>query len=300
MPTKKSKSKPKAKTVKPVKPAAKKASAVKAKAKTVVKPKAKAKPLAKTPAASKAKISKPSKIISKKTPAKKVAPKAAVAKSKTKPKAEVKPVPTKFKPVLIAPKKFGAKKPEATGAKFGKPVEKIPAKGAQDSILSLNAKKKAEFLNQQKHRLLDLRDHILDQMQGVAQDSLRSRAEGSEGSAFGMHQADAGSDAYEKDFALSLLSQEQDALYEIEESLKRIESGGYGICEMSNQPIPLVRLEAIPFARFTVDCQDQYEKENRGRRRWETSAQFMDAAEATSDEEEGENLDDEDRKKEKE
>ena len=54
--------------------------------------------------------------------------------------------------------------------------------------------------------LLDLRDHFLDQMQSVAQDSLRSRAENNEASAVGQHQADAGSDAYEKDFALSLLS----------------------------------------------------------------------------------------------
>jgi RNA polymerase-binding transcription factor DksA len=52
-----------------------------------------------------------------------------------------------------------------------------------------------------------------------------------------MHQADAGSDAYDRDFALSLLSQEQDALYEIDEALKRIELGTYGKCEMSGKPI---------------------------------------------------------------
>ena len=74
---------------------------------------------------------------------------------------------------------------------------------------------------------------MVDSMAGVAQDTLRSRAEGSEASAFGMHQADAGSDAYDRDFALSLLSQEQDALYEIDQALKRIEIGTYGVCEMS-------------------------------------------------------------------
>jgi DnaK suppressor protein len=154
------------------------------------------------------------------------------------------------------------------------------------------------FFDRQKKRLLDLRDHFLDQMQSVAQDSLRSRAENNEASAVGQHQADAGSDAYEKDFALSLLSQEQDALYEIEEALKRIESGAYGVCEMSNKPIPHARLEAIPFARFTVECQQQLEKENRGRRRWDTAPQFMDSAEAFADEEE-ESTDDDDKKKEK-
>ena len=76
---------------------------------------------------------------------------------------------------------------------------------------------------------------MVDSMAGVAQDTLRSRAEGSEASAFGMHQADAGIDAYDRDFALSLLSQEQDALYEIDQALKRIEMGTYGKCEMSGK-----------------------------------------------------------------
>ena len=62
--------------------------------------------------------------------------------------------------------------------------------------------------------------------------------------------------------------------------------GTYGVCEMSNKFIPHARLEAIPFARFTVECQQQLEKENRGRRRWDTAPQFMDSAEAFSDEEE--------------
>src|SRR5689334_22759536 len=110
------------------------------------------------------------------------------------------------------------------------------------------------FLRQQKTRLLQLRDSLLDSMAGVSGDILRARAEGSEASAFGMHQADAGSDAYDRDFALSLLSQEQDALYEIDQALKRIELGTYGTCEMSGKPIPHARLEAIPFARFTVEC----------------------------------------------
>ena len=111
-----------------------------------------------------------------------------------------------------------------------------------------------------------LRDAMVDSMAGVAKDNLRSRAEGSEASAFGMHQADAGSDAYDRDFALSLLSQEQDALYEIDQALKRIELGTYGICEMSGKSISHARLEAIPFARFTVECQSQLEKQNKASR----------------------------------
>src|SRR5207249_455707 len=126
--------------------------------------------------------------------------------------------------------------------------------------------KLSPFLRKQKSKLLQLRDSLLDSMMGVSRDTLRARAEGSEASAFGMHQADAGSDAYDRDFALSLLSQEQDALYEIEEALKRVDAGTYGICEMSGKPIPHARLEAIPFARFTVECQTQIEKQKKAMR----------------------------------
>jgi RNA polymerase-binding transcription factor DksA len=122
------------------------------------------------------------------------------------------------------------------------------------------------FTRSQKDKLLQLRDAMVDSMAGVAKDNLRSRAEGSEASAFGMHQADAGSDAYDRDFALSLLSQEQDALYEIDQALKRIELGTYGTCEMSGKSISHARLEAIPFARFTVECQSQLEKQNKASR----------------------------------
>ena len=126
--------------------------------------------------------------------------------------------------------------------------------------------KLSPFLKKQKAKLLQLRDSLLDAMLGVSRDTLRARAEGSEASAFGMHQADAGSDAYDRDFALSLLSQEQDALYEIEEALKRIDGGTYGICEMSGKPIPHARLEAIPFARYTVECQTLIEKQKKATR----------------------------------
>ena len=160
-------------------------------------------------------------------------------------------------------KKVSSKK---TAAK--KPARKISAKQASESPAALlvgnnHERKLSPFIRQQKDKLLQLRDAMVDSMAGVAQDTLRSRAEGSEASAFGMHQADAGSDAYDRDFALSLLSQEQDALYEIDQALKRIEVGTYGVCEMSGKPIPHARLEAIPFARFTVECQSQLEKQNK-------------------------------------
>jgi len=232
---------------------------------------------------------------------------AQKSKPSAKLKKAVKSAPPKAKAkIAVKPKTAPVKKspPAKASAKAAKAKVKSISNGADEDHdarpqvrLPRDAKTLA-FFDRQKKRLLELRDHFLDQMQSVAQDSLRSRAENNEASAVGQHQADAGSDAYEKDFALSLLSQEQDALYEIEEALKRIEVGTYGVCEMSNKPIPHTRLEAIPFARFTVECQQQLEKENRGRRRWDTAPQFMDSAEAFADEEE-ESSDDDDKKKEK-
>ena len=150
----------------------------------------------------------------------------------------------------------------------------LPADEKRDTPVSAVAsapndngdEKLSPFLRKQKLKLLFLRDSLLDAMMGVSRDTLRARAEGSEASAFGMHQADAGSDAYDRDFALSLLSQEQDALYEIEEALKRVDAGTYGVCEMSGKAIPHARLEAIPFARFTVECQAQIEKQRKATR----------------------------------
>jgi RNA polymerase-binding transcription factor DksA len=158
-------------------------------------------------------------------------------------------------------------------ARRTKPARRSPKSRRQTMespavLLGLNHRERKldPFIRKQKEKLLQLRDAMVDSMAGVAQGTLRSRAEGSEASAFGMHQADAGSDAYDRDFALSLLSQEQDALYEIDEALKRIELGTYGKCEMSGKPIPHARLEAIPFARFTVECQSQLEKQSRASR----------------------------------
>jgi RNA polymerase-binding transcription factor DksA len=73
--------------------------------------------------------------------------------------------------------------------------------------------------------------------------------------------ADSGTDNFDRDFALSLLSSDQDALYEIEEAIKRIEKDTYGVCELTGKPIPRARLDAIPWTRFTVEAQAQLERE---------------------------------------
>jgi len=178
-------------------------------------------------------------------------PKAAPGKSPAKKPASKSSAP---KP---AKKTAPAKKPVVAAKPAPKPAAKKSEAPAKPAL------KVTGFLAKQRQRLLNLKDTLLDSMNGVAKDSLRSRADGSEASAFGMHQADAGSDAYDRDFALSLLSQEQDSLFEINQALKRIETGSYGVCEISGKSIPHARLEALPFTRYTVECQAEIEKRNR-------------------------------------
>jgi DnaK suppressor protein len=111
------------------------------------------------------------------------------------------------------------------------------------------------------NRLLELRDQLLRQMNGLAQESAQ------EMSGYSLHMADSGTDNFDRDFALSLLSSDQDAIYEIEEALKRIEKNTYGTCELTGKPIPRARLEAIPWTRFTVQAQAQLEREGALRQR---------------------------------
>ena len=261
----------------------------KAKSKPVKAAKKSAKPAPKKAVSAKAKPSSKKPAL-KEPVAKKAAPKAA------KPAKSAKSAPRTAKPAPKSKSKTEEKKVKAVVKK--KPVSSGSTNGSAASIRRTRGKDntvkpginfrtpgrpaapiekwtpppemaRGAFNKKQRHRLLELKDSLVDSMNGMAEDTIRSRAEGSEASAFGMHTADAGSDAYDRDFALSLLSKEQDALYEIDEALKRLDGGTYGICEMCSKPIPQARLEALPFARFTIECQQQYEKEvgpNSGRR----------------------------------
>ena len=222
----------------------KKAAAAKAPAKPAAK--APAKPAAKAPA-----------LVKKAT--------AAKAPAKPAPKAPAKPAAKA--PVLVKKAAAPVKAAPVVAAKpkrvFVPPAKKFTPFAEAPSIVvePITDPKFIAFAEKQKQRLLDLRDDIVDAMTGSAREAIRSAPEGSDASGSGMHQGDAGSDAYDRDFALSVLAKDQDALYEIEEALLRIKKHTYGICEMSGKRIPIARLEAIPFARLTVECQAQWEKE---------------------------------------
>ena len=105
-----------------------------------------------------------------------------------------------------------------------------------------------------KH-LLELREELLHRRGELAKLALEEQP------AFSSHMADAGTDNYNRDFALGLLSAEQDAVYEIDEALNRIRNGKYGVCELTGKAIEAARLQAIPWTRFNAASERQLEQE---------------------------------------
>ncbi|HMJ91115.1 MAG TPA: TraR/DksA C4-type zinc finger protein [Candidatus Acidoferrum sp.] len=80
-----------------------------------------------------------------------------------------------------------------------------------------------------------------------------------EQAAFSLHMADAGTDEFDRDFALSLMSSEQNALFEIEQALTRMRNGTYGVCEVTGEEIEAERLAAVPWARYSTQAQLELE-----------------------------------------
>lgn len=116
--------------------------------------------------------------------------------------------------------------------------------------------------------LLDLRTHLTEGIERHSEETLKRSAKDDAGdlSAYGQHMADAGTDTFDRDFALSMVASEQEALSEIDAALKRIHAGTYGICEITQKPIAKERLLAVPFTRYTAEAQKDLER-NRHRSR---------------------------------
>ena len=162
-------------------------------------------------------------------------------------------VTAKKKIVKKAPAKQKPQGAATLAAILGQPVAKAKKNGDLRKV-------KSEW-QMFYDRLLELREQLLRQMDGLAKESAQELP------SYSLHMADSGTDNFDRDFALSLLSSDKDAVYEIEEALKRIERGTYGVCELTNKTIPKARLEAIPWTRFTVEAQAQLERDGALRQR---------------------------------
>jgi len=195
------------------------------------------------PAARK-KVSRPAKKATKKPVKKAAPPKKPVAKA-------AKPVAAKSALAPLRPKLqirpvFARKQAAMEPTQPAKPPKPLPAKE----------------LAFYKDLLLKLRDRIIDEISFLSRENLNRSARDSSGdlSSYSFHMADQGTDNFDREFAANLLSSEQDILYEIDEAIRRVEAGTYGVCEATGQAIEKERLKVLPFARYCVAAQQELER----------------------------------------
>lgn len=136
-----------------------------------------------------------------------------------------------------------------------------PNKGRKPA-LELDEKDVPEKFKRYYRLLVDLRNHVLSSLGEHTEETLLKSAKDDSGdlSGYGQHMADAGTDTFDRDFALSLVSSEQEALSEIEAAIKRIKDGTYGICESTQKPISKERLLAVPFTRYSAEAKKEVER----------------------------------------
>ena len=107
------------------------------------------------------------------------------------------------------------------------------------------------LLDEERTRLLGVKAHLAnDHLDDESADE--SAAELSH---MDQHQADAGTDTFEREKDFSILEQVENELRDVEHALRRLDEGTYGRCEQCREPIADERLEAIPAARFCVTHQ---------------------------------------------
>jgi DnaK suppressor protein len=99
------------------------------------------------------------------------------------------------------------------------------------------------------------RNELLGAVDHLANSSMRNNRQDAAGdlSAVPIHMADIGSDNWEQEFTLDLLSAERDLVREIDAALERIDKGTYGICLGTNKPINKSRLKAKPWAKYCIE-----------------------------------------------
>ena len=109
-----------------------------------------------------------------------------------------------------------------------------------------------ERIHQEKERVsalvTDLRAEGLGESEGEQLSEL---------SAYDQHQAELGSETFEREKDISILESLETELADLEKALRKIDEGTYGICEACGKPIPAERLQAMPAARLCVQDQQR-------------------------------------------
>ncbi len=103
-------------------------------------------------------------------------------------------------------------------------------------------------------------EEMKDQMNHLIRDTSEDAKTMDEAKGYSQHQADEGTDDFNRTISLEVTSKEFGILRQIERALEKINEGTYGVCDITGEEIPLARLEAIPYASMTVKAQEKFEK----------------------------------------
>ncbi|MBI2104500.1 MAG: TraR/DksA C4-type zinc finger protein [Candidatus Omnitrophica bacterium] len=121
-----------------------------------------------------------------------------------------------------------------------------------------------EQIKQFRQLLITERAKLADEIKSIARDASTSPREASgDLSAYTVHMADMAADTYERELSMDLVSSEQRILYQIDDALKRLDDGSYGICQQCNTPITMSRLKAVPYASLCITCQRAKEQKSK-------------------------------------
>lgn len=115
--------------------------------------------------------------------------------------------------------------------------------------------KKAQ-LEEFRQRLIDLKLQITHALEGSTEEVKTP----DEATGYSQHQADQGTDDFDRRINLEVTTKEYELLRQVERALEKLDENTYGICDVSGDEIPLRRLEAIPYATMTVKSQELFEK----------------------------------------
>lgn len=107
-----------------------------------------------------------------------------------------------------------------------------------------------------KQQLLTLKRQLTHTLEGTSQEVKKP----DEATGYSQHQADQGTDDFDRRVSLELTSNDYEILRQIDRALEKIDEDTYGVCDISGVEIPIKRLEAVPYATMTVQAQEQFEK----------------------------------------
>ncbi|MCH2138817.1 MAG: TraR/DksA C4-type zinc finger protein [Phycisphaerales bacterium] len=137
----------------------------------------------------------------------------------------------------------------ATKKRSSKQADAVKEQASTKKVKSPLSRKE---LNQFKKLLLAKRREVLQALDSMESQALRS--DSGETSSMPIHMADVGSDVYDQDLKLGLSASERERIQDIDAALERIAGGTYGICESTGNVIKMARLNAKPWARFSIDA----------------------------------------------